>query len=258
MYEERHWMKIIPGPCFVLVLSDALAVARLRSVDRARIVRRRGLETVFIAAPQATLRHQAERRTAETPHPGRIYIKWLSTFNWSLLRSQKTSGNPAYLILKWGNETMNDKECLMIDEQKSFIYMNQTDGCWYSILIFWRIILPSRQQATMQWVWWTSSRSDEYLTLQFVGKLNISWLWPEMHPVAITSVEVMVWRCDGVSWRGVITFPTCNSPSNSAAPIRRTADGRSDITNIIRLPHSLYIHYSLFSTMTLFGFPNVS
>ena len=24
---------------------------------------------------------------------------------------------------------MNDKECLMIDEQKSFIYMNQTDGC---------------------------------------------------------------------------------------------------------------------------------
>ena len=49
-----------------------------RSEDRARIVRRRGLETVFIAAPQATLRHQAERRTAETPHPrhsGRIYIK---------------------------------------------------------------------------------------------------------------------------------------------------------------------------------------
>ena len=26
---------------------------------------------------------------------------------------------------------MNDEECLMIDEQKSFIYMNQTDGCWY-------------------------------------------------------------------------------------------------------------------------------
>ena len=96
-------MKIIPGPCFVLVLSDALVVARqgawvdilpinpyfslkspknpyfsspplrkkeeyppmARSEDRARIVRRRGLETVFIAAPQATLRHQAERRTAE-------------------------------------------------------------------------------------------------------------------------------------------------------------------------------------------------
>ena len=123
------------------------------------------------------------------------------------------------------------------------LYLHESNW-WMLILILCRIILPSRQQATMQWVWWTSSRSDEYLTLQFVG----SWTFPdsdrEMHPVALTSVEVMVWWCDGVSWRGVITFPTCNSPSNSAAPIRRTADGRSDITNIIRLPHSLYIHYS--------------
>ena len=77
---------------------------------------------------------------------------------------------------------------------KSFIYM---------ILLlmdadFNIVQAGTKQQATLQWVWWTSSRSDEYLTLQFVE----SWTFPDSdwpgdafgrHHHHQSSVEVMVW-----------------------------------------------------------------